>query len=550
MNRSSKAVGLTGALSALVLCTTTGTAAASSPARGSATSALNLLTVQAGGHTVSIGNVAMISSTLANAAEASIGITPLSVDGTPYGAQTVTPSNSPVTVAAQSTPSAVGAIASLASPAFTATATKAPSTSAGAASLGTLKLLGMNVPLNGAIDLGSSVNRTSGALAQKTVLLEGLALPSVADILAALGLDLDALPVGTVTDLVDGLDLVNSAVDTAQAALTSAAAQVDATTTQLTAANATLASATTALRNAVATVDTTTYPAASTLAGYLAIVDKTGVNGSTPGLSTALSSYTTASGAVAQLNTALNAAQALVTSTTATLRSALDAVLDGTPLVSIDTLRVVSKAAASSATAGGQTAEITGGEIDGLKVLGTDVLKKVTGSSSIDLLGLTGTVTSQVDAAVGTVTGTLSSVLSNVPSLAGLKVPTPTVSLLGKTTSTSIANGFGQAKASLSGLRITLPGITVPTAALVPNAAALPALSGVTQVAGALTSAPVQLDLVTLSEQSAFAPAVTTVGTPETPATELPHTGLPAGLGLAALLSVAGAFFLRRRTAQ
>ena len=549
MNRCSKAVGLTGALSALVLCTTTGTAAASSPARGSATSALNLLTVQAGGHTISIGNIAMVSSTLASAAEASIGVTPLSVDGTAYGAQTITPSNSPVTVAAQSTPSAVSAIAALASPSIAATATKAPSTSAGTTSLGTLKLLGLDVPLNGAVDLGSSVSGTSGALAQKTVLVEGLALPSVADILAALGLDLSKLPVATVFDLVDGLDLVNSAVDTAQAALTSAAAQVDAATTQLTSANAALASATAALSSVVATVDTTTYPAASTLTGYLGMVDKTGVNGSTPGLSTALSDYTTASGAVAQANALLNTAQALVTSTTTTLFNALHAVLDGTPLVSIDTLRVVSKAAASSAKAGGQTAEITGGEIDGLKVLGTDVLDAVTGSSSIDLLGLTGTVTGQVDAALDTLTGTLSDVLSSVPGLAGLQVPQPTVELLGKTTSTSVANGFGQAKATLAGLRITVPGITVPTAALVPNAAALPALTGVTQVAGALTSAPVQLDLVTLSEQSAFAPAITTVGSPETP-TELPHTGLPAGLGLAALLSVAGAVVLRRRTAQ
>lgn len=548
MIRCSKAVGLTGALSALVLCTTTGTAAASSPARGSATSQLNLLTVQAGGHRVSIGNVAMVSSTLASTPEASIGITPLTVDGTSYGAQTVTPSSSPVTVAAQSTPSALSAIAALASPSIAATATRKPSTSAGTTSLGTLKLLGMNVPLNGAVDLGSSVSSSSGALAQKTVLLEGLALPSIADVLAALGLNLDALPVGTVSDLVDGLDLVNGAVDTAQAALTAAAAQVDATTAQLTSANATLASATTALTNALKSVNTTTYPAAATLTGYLGMVDKSGVN-TTPGLSTAYTDYTTASGAVAQLNTALNAAQALVTSTTATLRTALDAVLDGTPLVSIDTLRVVSKAAATSAKPGGQVAQITGGEIDGLKVLGTDVLDTVTGSSSLDLLGLTGSVTSQVDAALATVTGTLSSVLSTVPGLSGLKVPQPTVKLLGKTTSTSVANGFGQATASLSGLRITIPGITVPTAALVPNAAQLPALTGVTQVAGALTSAPVQLDLVTLSEQSAFAPAVTTVGTPETP-TNLPKTGLPVGLGVAALLSVAGAVFLRRRTAE
>jgi hypothetical protein len=42
------------------------------------------------------------------------------------------------------------------------------------------------------------------------------------------------------------------------------------------------------------------------------------------------------------------------------------------------------------------------------------------------------------------------------------------------------------------------------------------------------------------------------VGTPGagTPPTELPHTGLPAGLAVVALLSLGGALYLRRRAAQ
>ena len=547
----------TAAVSALVLCGTTGTAAAgttstTTKARGSAASALNLLSVQAGGHTVSVGSLAMSSSTLTGSPVAKIALTPLVADGTSYGAQTITPADGPVTVPSQTSPSPLAGIVSLASPAFTASATDAPSTNAGAGSLGDLSLLGLDVPLAGTIDLGSAVSGTTGALAQKTVEVSDLALPSIADLLGALGLDLSKLPVATLTDLVDQLDLVTSAVDTAQAALTAAAADVDAKTASLTSANATLATATTALNTVLATVDTAAYPAASTLSGYLAIVDKTAVNTGTSGLSTALASYTSASALVATANGLLDAAQAVLDTATTTLVGAVTGVLDGTPLVSLGSLSVSSKAAASSASAGGQVAEIVGGEISGLQVLGTDVLETALGSSTVDVLDLVGSTATTVSSTIADLTGTLSSVLSNVPGLPALSIPAPTVGLLTKTTSTDVAGGFGTALASLTGLRITVPAITLPTALALPGAASLPGLSGVTQVAGSLTSAPLQLDLATLSEQSAFAPAVTTVSSPpgvDTPTT-LPKTGLPVGVAVLALVSIGGAFVVRRRAAQ
>jgi hypothetical protein len=538
-------------LTALVLAGTAGTAAAATTttaALGTASSALNLLNVQAGGHNLGVGTIAMTSSTLTGSAVATIDITPAVVDGVAYGAQHITPASGATDVASQTTPSALSSIVSLASPAFTATATKAPSTKVGSTTLGSLNLLGMAVPLNGTLDLGSAVNATTGALANKTVSITNLSLPSIADLLAALGLNLNALPVGSLSDLVDQLDLVNSTIDTAQTALASAAADVDAKTAALASSNATLTTATTALNALLAQVNTSTFPTAGTITGYLGLSDPTGVNASVAGLAAAATTYNAAKAAVDAANALLNTAQALVTSTTATLLTAIDAVLDGTPLVSLGGLTVTTKAAVASAKAGGQTAQIVGGEVTGLKVLGTDVLKTALGTTTVDALDVVGSASATVSAAISTVTGTLSSVLSNVPGFPALSIPAPQVSLLTKTTSTSIASGFGKALASVTGLKITLPAVTIPSALALPSAANLPALTGVTQVAGALTSAPVQLDLVTLSEQSAFRPSVTTVSTPQTPG-DLPRTGLPVGVAIMALLALVGAVVLRRRSA-
>lgn len=539
-------------LTALVLAGTAGTAAAATTttaALGTASSALNLLNVQAGGHNVGVGTIAMTSSTLTGSPVATIDLTPAVVDGAPYGAQRLTPADGSQDVASQTTPSSLASIVSLASPAFTAAATAAPSTKVGASSLGSLNLLGMAVPLNGTLDLGSAVSSTTGAVASKTVSITNLSLPSIADLLAALGLNLNALPIGSLSALVDQLDLVNSTIDTAQTALAAAAADVDAKTAALASSNAALTTATTTLNGLLARVNTTTYPAAGTLTGYLGIADPTGVNSSVSGLAAAATSYNAAQAAVTLANSLLNTAQALVTSTTTTLLNAINAVLDGTPLVSLGGLTVTTKAAVASATPGGQTAQIVGGEVTGLKVLGTDVLKTALGTSTVDVLDVVGSAGSTVSGAISTVTATLSSVLSNVPGFPALAIPAPQVSLLKKTTSTSIASGFGKALASVTGLKITLPAVTIPTALALPNAAALPALTGVTQVAGALTSAPVQLDLVTLSEQSAFRPSITTVSSPPQTPGNLPRTGLPVGVALMALMALVGAVVLRRRSA-
>lgn len=246
------------------------------------------------------------------------------------------------------------------------------------------------------------------------------------------------------------------------------------------------------------------------------------------------------------------------------LLGAVTAVLDSTPLVSIDSISVVTSARSTSASKGGQEASVVGGELVGLRVLGTDVLSNVLGTSKVNLLDLTGGTLTSVTSAISGLTATLSGVLSNVPSFPALSVPAPQITLLGKSTATDVVDGFGVASNSVKALSITLPAITLPLGLALPNASSLPALSGVpaagtalAAVAGAtqLVSKPITLSLLGLSEQSAFRPAVVaapaagtpTTGTP-TAAPTLPRTGLPVGIAALALLLVGTGLTLRRRS--
>lgn len=585
---TSRAVlALTAAATALVLGAAAGAPAlAASTATGTGTSALQLLTVNVGGHELALGGVSLVSDTVGGSPLARVTVTPLVVDAVAYGEQVVTPADSPQSIPAQTSPAVLAGLASLTSPAFTASATSDPATHVGASSLGSLSLLGIAVPVTGGASVGSAVS-SSLASAQKTVTVQNLQLPSIAAILAQLGLDLSKLPVGTLGDLVGQLDLATSAIATAQTAVDTAQAQVDAAVATASAAALDLTQALAAQTGAQSTLSTATaalqslldqvigatliaFPGANTIAGYslLSGAGLAAVELLVPGSAAAFSAYTAAQAALAAAGTALAAAQAVVDTAqaalatlTATLNAALatvdtlaGAVLDGTPLVSLDSLSVTSRAISKSAVAGGQTAEVTGGVIDGLHVLGTDVLQTVLGNSTLDVVDLVGTTAATVTAAIDGLTGTLSSVLSSVPGFA-LEVPAPQVELLTKTTRTWVDGGYGRALASVQGLTITLPAITVPSALALPGAASLPALTGVTQVAGQLTSAPVSLELATLSDQSAFAPAVITAppgttpgGTPgATPG--LPSTGLPAGAALLAALLLGTGLVLRRRSA-
>ena len=574
-------LALTAASAALALCAASGTASAATTAAGRGSSSLTVLNLTVAGHHLSLADLTLLSDTIASPRVSSVSFTPVTVDGTAYGKQTVNQSTSPATVGALSAPGALAPVASLTSPNLAITATSAPSNHAGASSLGSVKVLGLPLQLAGALDIASAVSSTTGASGLKTVTIDNLALPSIADVLAALGLDLSKLPVGSLDDLVNALELVNSTiataentVDSAQAAVNSATADLATKTSALTSANTALAAAQSAF-DAAETALNAVIATNSTALGLLGITDipsllaATGVNLTSalalPGVSTALSSYNVAATAlsaaqtaVATAQAAVDAAQALLTSLTGTLTTVLHNLftllktrLDATPLVSLDSLKISTRAAASSASKGGQHAEVVGGTVKGLKVLGVDVIASALGSSTLDLEGVTSSALAQVNGVIGQVTGTLSSVLSNVPGFPKLDVPAPVVGLMTKSTTTSISGGFGRASTVVRALSISLPGITLPTSLALPGAASLPAFDSVTQVAGQLTSAPLSLSVLTLHDQAAFRPAVAgsnpSAGGPGSDG--LPPTGLPTGVAAMSLMLIAGALVIRRRLA-
>jgi hypothetical protein len=571
-------LALTAATAALALCAAPGTAAAASTAAGRGTSSLSVLSLTVAGHQLSLADLSLISDTIASPRVSSVAFTPLTVDGTAYGKQSINQSSSPATVGAVSAPGALAPVASLTSPAVSISATSAPSNHAGATSLGSVKVLGLPVQLAGALDIASAVSSTTGASGLKTVDISNLALPSVADVLAALGLDLSKLPVGSLDDLANALELVTSAITTAENAVDSAQAAVDSATADLATKTAALTAANTALasaQSAFTTAQTALNAAIATNAALLSplgitdiasLLAATGANLTAalalPGMSTAFSNYnvaatalTAAQTAVTTAQAAVNTAQALVTSLTATLTTVLhnlftllQARLDATPLVSLDELKVSTRAAASSASKGGQHAEVVGGTVKGLKVLGVDVIASALGSSTLDLGGVTSAALAQVNGVIGQVTGTLSTVLSNVPGFPKLDVPAPVVGLLTKSTSTSISGGYGRASTTVHGLSITVPGITLPTSLALPGAAALPAFDSVTQVAGQLTSAPLSLGVLTLRDQAAFRPAVAGSSSAGGPSSGgLPPTGLPVGVAALSLTLIGCALVVRRR---
>jgi hypothetical protein len=398
------------------------------------------------------------------------------------------------------------------------------------------------------------------------VTLKNLSLPSINDVLGALGLNLSALPTGTLDELVSQLELVNVAITTAEDAVDTAQDAVDDAQADLATKTAALATATSTLNTASAAL-TSLITTNSALLTPFGITDLTSLLGASPTnlglaeaavptLAPALTTYTNAKTAVDAAQGLVDTAQALVGTVTATLNSALSTlkglltgVLDSTPLVSLGSLEVATRAVASSASKGGQHAEVVGGVVKGLKVMGVDVLDTALGSSTLDLTGTVTAKLAEVNGVIADVTGTLSDVLSNVPGLPALDIPAPVVGLLTKSASTSISNGFGRATTTVNALSISLPKITLPTSVAVPGAASLPGLAGVDQVAGLLSSAPLSIDMLTLHDQAAFRPAaVGTTGTPgKNGGKDLAGTGLPTGVATMALLLVGAALVMRRR---
>ncbi|HWG94816.1 MAG TPA: hypothetical protein VNU66_11375 [Mycobacteriales bacterium] len=598
-------------------------ATAAVPAAGTATSSVVLAELVAAGTGVTVGAVQLVTDTTGAAPVARVIVTPLRSGDTVVGAREVGPGDGASTVGAQSLSLAgLGAVSSPALQVAAQTPVTGPTASAGAASLGGLTLLGLPVALDGTVSAASSV-LAGGATSGKTVEVRDLSLPGVGALLARLGLDLDALGAlvpGVLAQLVDRLGLpvdsaellaqvqavadAQTAVDTARGAVATAEAGVTTATSDLAAATGVLAAETAELEllkgvqaTAQATLDAAVAaaagPACDLLPGNLlcAAVDRARaalaeataavdaqqlvVDAAQAAVTTAQSALTAAQGVLAAAVAALDGLLAQLASLLQSLPglvAELTAVLDAVPLLELELLSVTSRAAATSAAAGGQDAGVSGGELQGLRVLGTDVLALpqvrtalglAPGAAGVDVAGLAGARLAAVQAAVDGLLATLTDLLDGA--VPGLVVPALEVGLLERTTTTAVADGFGTASAALGGLRVAVPALSIPTS-LLPSVSLSSSAGGVR--AAAVTS-PVELVLGAVTETARFRPAATAqvpggevpggpvpgagtpgtgtpVATPVTSGSPLPRTGPQALVALAGLGALMGAALLRR----
>ncbi|MCA1711622.1 MAG: hypothetical protein LC789_08315, partial [Actinobacteria bacterium] len=206
-----------------------GSTVAAAPAVGAASSGVTLLELSLGGHTVRVGDLQLASDTTGSSPTATVTVTPVEVDGTPYGRQSGPSLSVPTLDSRTVTPGALSGLASATSPSVSASSSTADGASsrASTASLGEVSLLGLPVGLDGDLS-ASAVVDAAGATGEKVLTIRNVALPSIADLLAALGLDLSKLPPATLTTLTERLGLVTSTVATAKQELETALAPLKA----------------------------------------------------------------------------------------------------------------------------------------------------------------------------------------------------------------------------------------------------------------------------------------------------------------------------------
>ena len=183
-----------------VLPVTAAEAATGVSAADSAVSTATIATVSVGAlaglteaQSIAIGT---LSATAGSGATPAVTFVPVTLNGVKNGAVTVTPANSPQSVGTVAT-DPLGVVAAT-SPAakLTAAAEGATSSSGLESTLGSVSILGLPVGLNGGLDAGSATD-ASHAQAGKAVSFSNLSLPNLSDLLGALGIDVDKLPVTT-----------------------------------------------------------------------------------------------------------------------------------------------------------------------------------------------------------------------------------------------------------------------------------------------------------------------------------------------------------------
>ena len=522
-------------------------AGTSTAAKGSATSSITVLRLTVSGTTITAGQIAAVAANTTKPHQAKLVVTP--VDSTltgPVGQQTITPSSNTTTVpsAPKSTDLPAG-LGSVTGPTFSVKAADNASAVLASAALKALgKVTVLTVPLSlKAASLADVAKVTSSrSTAKKTLQLGSLSLPSLFDLLASLGLDvnglLDQLTQGKLTDLAGlvtstltgAVKTANDAVDAAQAAVSGTAPKtLDSAKTALTAANGALTTAQGALTTANTAFNTAfaAIPAALLPAGVATGTTADQFLGLAPAVQTAVDALSganlaslagavqTAEDAVQTAQAVVDTVQALVTALTDLIAAVLNALTgNDDPLAALGDISVTTSAvAAQKPTA---NADVSVGSIHVLGAL---------------------TPLNSLSKTLGTVTDTLSSVLESV---AGVQFTPPSVEIGKPSKSTKTTGTTRFATASITGLTLTLPSLELP------NALTLPGVP--TGISGALTVGQ-------LTDSAKFTPGTTAPATPSTPrspnnpsqGSPLPDTGGRALLPVAGLLILGSGLLLWRR---
>jgi hypothetical protein len=515
-----------------------GAASSSTASKGAATSSLAILRVTLSGTTITAGQIAAVAGTTTKPHQAKLVVTPIDSTLTgPVGQQTITPSSDNSTVPA--TPKSVDLPAGLGSVTGPTFGVKATDDATGVLASAALKALGkvtvLTVPLNlKTASLKDVAQVTSSkATAEKSLTLGSLSLPSLSDLLASLGLDLNGLLdqltqgkltqlAGLVTSTTSGaVKTANDAVDSAQAAITgtvpknlaAATSALTAAKGTLTTAKGTLTTATGAFNTAFAAIPALSLPAGvstgTTADQFLALAPavQTVVDAlSAADLGALATAVQTAEAAVQTAQDVVDTVQALVTALSDLINAVLGAVTgDDDPLAALGNISVTTSAIAAKTPKANA---------------GVDV-------GSVHVLGALTPLTS-LTKTLGSVTDTLSSVLESV---AGVSFTAPKLTIGKPTKSTKTTGQTRFATASITGVKLTLPSLTLPAALALPGVP--------TGISGSLTFGQ-------LSETAQWTPgaSVATPSTPQAPTPSSPQGAPLPDTGGSPLLPVAGLLIL------
>src|SRR3954447_24025151 len=236
--RSAVAVIAVGAMGAATLPAGAATTTTTTPSHGKASSTLTIVRLKIGGQSVSLGRISAVAGTLKTPHTAALTVTPIAYDfpavgkSGSLGQQTITPANGSVTVptppASIALPNGLGSVIG---PSFTAHAKDGAAAVLAAAKLSTIgKVTLAGVPLDLRLaSLGNLAQVVStNATADKTLSIGDLALPSVNDLLAGLGLDISKLTQDQLTQLAGVVGTVSSAISTVNTQLDTLHTQTDA----------------------------------------------------------------------------------------------------------------------------------------------------------------------------------------------------------------------------------------------------------------------------------------------------------------------------------